>query len=797
MNDTEKMDIVVQASGIDTTNQQFKELINTIVSVTSQVGKLSSKVSGLMRNFSKLSETTQPNKKSYSGKSIIKNANNRLNVGDVSNWYSGKVYNQTYKLYKEDLSKVNKEIEDLTINSAKSSRQIKTFNQDINNSGKNSESASDKLWKFAKNVKTLTYSIYMAKRLASIMNSLVQASGTWIENLNLFAVTFGESNYRDALSWATDYAEKLGVANNEIVQMTGYFKQLSTAIGITGEQGDQLSQILVQLGYDFGSFYNISFGSAFEKLQSGIFSGQVRTLRTIGIDVSQMAIQNLLDTNSVLSNLNASATQLTQTQKVLARTILTMQAGTNAFGDLARSMDTLQNRVRILQASFDNLKLALGDLVSEYAREFVAYGIAITKVITNIIRVIKPLQTELTYDIGDTVFTEITDEAEETSEAINQLPFDKFISLTSGDDEQVNLTEALNQLLQEQIEKYETISSQFDGIDERVQEITKGILSWVFPNTTLDELKEITEGMTTGERFKVVLEELNPVLSNILNTLIGFFKILSQIFEIVKVFAPALSNIISAILSIVNVFVQVISQLRLIYPILVAIIGLKIANSISTLIINFGKMGSAFKQVIAWFQNYNLQCALATTKTQILLQSIGSLTIGVLSVIGSIVSLIANWDNMSTTAKALTIVVATLTAVVAGLASAKYFLMGNWAKGLAVAGAVIATGATVMTAISGFEDGGIPAKSELFYMNENGVPEALINTGGSQTNVINIDQLAEGMRRGFVEAIYDTGLNNANNITLKIDKNINDSAFARAIFPALKVESKNRGGNQL
>lgn len=74
-----------------------------------------------------------------------------------------------------------------------------------------------------------------------------------------------------------------------------------------------------------------------------------------------------------------------------------------------------------------------------------------------------------------------------------------------------------------------------------------------------------------------------------------------------------------------------------------------------------------------------------------------------------------------------------------------------------------------------FADGGIPNKSELFWMNENGVPEALVNTGGSQTNVINIDQLSEGMRRGFVQAIYDTGLLNAmqqGSSTIVVDKDV-------------------------
>ena len=100
--------------------------------------------------------------------------------------------------------------------------------------------------------------------------------------------------------------------------------------------------------------------------------------------------------------------------------------------------------------------------------------------------------------------------------------------------------------------------------------------------------------------------------------------------------------------------------------------------------------------------------------------------------------------------------------------------------------------------VSFFANGGIPTKGELFMMNEGGIPEALVNTGGSQTNVINIDQLSEGMRRGFTQAIYETGLIDAMQTRLVVDgSSVNDNAFARAIFPALKTESRRRGGNQL
>lgn len=680
--------------------------------------------------------------------------------------------------------------------------QFRTATIEVNNYNTSLKKADDNTKKLSKSSNTLftrlwrlTRSIVIAKTLGNLVSQIVQESGTWIENLNLFAVTFGESQYREVLDWANDFADKFGVANNEIVEMLGLFKQLSTSFGIAAEQGTQLSQTLAQLAYDLSSFYNIDVSTAEQKLQSGIFSGEIRPLRNLGIDVSEASINNLLSLNEQLRQFNLNMTDLTQSQKVLVRTIVALQASTNAFGDFARSIDTLQNRIRIFEASIANLRLALGDLVSEYARSFFGYAIAITQVITEIIRMISPLQEELTYDIGDTVFTEISDQAEDAATSINQLPFDKWQSLTSGDNEQLDVTETLNQLLQEQIEQYETISSQFDGIDEEVQNIKNSLLGWVFPNTTIDALKDSLEGVTDqNERFNIVLAQLNPVLQDIIKMFQSVFGILSQIFDIVKVFSPELTNIISILIKIVSTFIQIFDKLSLIYPLLVAIIALKFANSLATTISNLSKLETAFKSMIAWFQNYNLQCQLATTRTQIFQQSIGAVSLGIFALVGAITSLIANWDNMNLGQKISTIAI--LAATVTAAATAFWALHGNWARALSVAGIVIAAGATVATVVSGFENGGIPEKSELFYMNERGVPEALVNTGGSQTNVINMNQLAEGMRRGFVQAIQDTGLNRQRDVSLTLSPN-SDSSFARALFPALKQESRRRGGNQL
>lgn len=874
-------DIDFQTNGIEQSIAQFNKLTISISKLTKQIDKLSTSLGRMIKSLSNV--TTQSNinnrksilknteyskgylelaKQGYLGdlgtflaidpndikKAVLKQQKNLdlpyllaggttlKSIRKFDNIYGNKTFTfpQISTSFDTTVIDYYNKLSNNINNTSKSFQNavvpIRNFNNELKNSTKHSKTSSDKLWKLSKTIASLTRIYYTASRLSRVISQLVKESGSWIENLNLFAVTFGESNYRDMLDWATEYADKLGMANNEIVRMTGYFKQLSSAIGITNEQGDQFSQILTQLGYDFASFYNIDTASAFEKLQSGIFSGQIRTLRSLGIDVSQAAVQNLLDINEAFVGLNASATQMTQTQKVLARMILTMQAGTNAFGDMARSIDTLQNRQRVLTASLENLRLALGDALAEPAREFIAYGIAITQVITEIIRSIVPLKTELSYDIGDTVFTEITDEAEEAESAINQLSFDKFNALTTGDDEQVSLTEALNNLLQEQIALYEQVSSQFDGVDERVKEIRDTIWQWVFPNKTLEDIQTLLDSSSGMEQFELIMANMNPVLTQIIDGIRSLWTVFQQFLTIVRQVSPELMDILSSLFSLLSTIVDILDSLNLLRPVLVAIIGLRIANKLKSLGLSFSGITRAITSMITGLQQVRVlqgltfgERAKATltnyfntfeTKTingqKVMVQSLNKARVAA-TALNSVMAAIMAYSIADSffgqfekegaiIAGAIGLVVVALMSVAAAAMAAAGAM--SWGVAIpiivgAVAGGVAAIQSIVRGSqeIQGYAAGGIPDKSELFYMNERGVPEALINTGGTETNVINQQQLKSLVRDGFIEAMSVNGEQQVN-VTIS-GNDINNSAFARAIFPALKVESKRRGGSQL
>ncbi len=328
--------------------------------------------------------------------------------------------------------------------------------------------------------RTITTITQVVSRLARGVFSAIKASGEFVENLNLFAVTFGE-NYQKTLDWALDFADNLGVASSEIVRFTGLFKQLAVSIGVADNVSDKMSKTLTQLGYDLASYYNIDTESAFEKLQAGIFAGQTKPLRSLGLDVTAQTLDDLLKTNEAFKNIGVSSSKgLLQAEKAMLRMIAVLQNSRNSFGDMKRTINTLSNQIRVFQGSWENLKLAIGDVFSEPFKNALTYINGFIIGITKIIRVFKPLQkeTEIAANSMKQYADETEDAADQTDKEKSNLDIDEFRSLSSAEDSELSASEAISAELERQLALYDELyNSQAQG-ENMATKIAESIKNW-------------------------------------------------------------------------------------------------------------------------------------------------------------------------------------------------------------------------------------------------------------------------------------------------------------------------------
>lgn len=114
------------------------------------------------------------------------------------------------------------------------------------------------------------------KSMVSTMGGFVKQAASYYESLNLFSTTLGE-NSEKALDWVNKFSNALYLDPGQVMQYMGTFDSLISGLGVGEEKAYLMSQQLTQLTYDLASFKNLSFETAFEKLQSGI-SGEIEPL---------------------------------------------------------------------------------------------------------------------------------------------------------------------------------------------------------------------------------------------------------------------------------------------------------------------------------------------------------------------------------------------------------------------------------------------------------------------------------------------------------------------------------------
>lgn len=347
----------------------------------------------------------------------------------------------------------------------------------------------------------ITSVVMLARRLGSFFAAAIQESASYTENLVLFSTAFGKST-EDQLEWAENLAKSYGLARNEVVKFAGTFRELSNSIGLAGETADYVTRAVTNLGYDLSALFNTSVTTAMEKLQASIFTGQTKPLRYYGIDISQESIDRLIETDSVLKELGVSARDLSQSEKTVARLLITMRSASNSFGTMAKEINNLQSQFRIFQGSLSEFKLAIGNLVQEPLRNAMVFINGFIIALTNIINAFAPQKED------KTIFDSTTEGAENTANAIEDANkqydeltgklagFDKFNVLQQKEDNSSTLavTNRLNELLfgkdgeDGEVQKYEkTVQEAMDKIKNEAVKIGKTIKNWfVFDTGEVD-----------------------------------------------------------------------------------------------------------------------------------------------------------------------------------------------------------------------------------------------------------------------------------------------------------------------
>ena len=206
----------------------------------------------------------------------------------------------------------------------------------------------------------------------------IDKSNSYIENVNLFTASMGE--YAES---AREYAERvgdlMGIDPGAWMRNQGVFQTLSTGFGVSADRAAIMSKNLTQLGYDLSSFFNIAVegeGGAMQKLQAGL-AGELEPLRRLGFDLSEARLKAV----ALSLGIDKTYKSMNQAEKAQLRYYAILNQVTIAQGDMARTLESPANQLRILKAQVEQAARALGNVFIPVLNAVLPYLIAVAKAI--------------------------------------------------------------------------------------------------------------------------------------------------------------------------------------------------------------------------------------------------------------------------------------------------------------------------------------------------------------------------------------------------------------------------------
>lgn len=327
------------------------------------------------------------------------------------------------------------------------------FSRSANNAKESSRSLAYYLGKMYAN-------FFMVIRGAKAFASAIKSSMNYIEEYNYYNVVMQKIASEWSQDWekygydsAESYADSFQSRTSELLgKMTGFsigtdgtltdmqsknlgldmtslmnysagLSQVTNSLGLTGEASETTSKALTMLAGDMSSFRNLNMSEVMTNFQSGLI-GQSRALYKYGIDITNATLANY----ALQYGISKSVSEMSQSEKMQLRLIAILDQSKVAWGDLANTINSPSNQLRLLKNNFSSLARTIGNIFLPVVAKVLPYinglVIAIRRLFTWVGSL---LGVDLSGIIGNSsagyndAFADAADDAEDTSSAIDDV----------------------------------------------------------------------------------------------------------------------------------------------------------------------------------------------------------------------------------------------------------------------------------------------------------------------------------------------------------------------------------------
>lgn len=261
----------------------------------------------------------------------------------------------------------------ITANTTALQKEIAKTNSTIASLKKSADKSQSGITSAFKKLKTGIVALGIGK----VIKDSIKMGMDAVESDNLFETSLGKwaDSVRD---WSEETANALGLNAVAIRKNTGVIYNMTSSMGVAEDNALKMSKGISLLSEDMASFYNLDSSEAFNKLRAGL-TGETEPLKALGILVDENTVKQVAYSEGIAQN----GAELTQQQKVLARYVAILKQTGNAQGDLARTINSPANQLRLLKNQVSQLGLAFSNFLMPVISAVLPYITAFVKVITS------------------------------------------------------------------------------------------------------------------------------------------------------------------------------------------------------------------------------------------------------------------------------------------------------------------------------------------------------------------------------------------------------------------------------
>ena len=523
----------------------------------------------------------------------------------------------------------------------------------------------------------LSFVIKALRKSFEYLTNAIKSSMDYSETVNLFQTAFRALGKKSGDAFENAYLEKaeqfqsnlansLSVDPNLFMNYQAVFANMTSAMGLTSEAAYDLSESFTLLGADISSLFNISFEESMTKLQSAL-SGQPRAIRSLGVDITNATMAE----KALSLGIDKNVQSMTQAEKAQLRYIMIMESLTVAQGDMARTLNSPANQLRILKEQFNQLARAIGNVFIPAITTVLPYINALAMGLKQIFTAIAELVGFVMPDFKTTPIAIF--DSEDAESEVNGVAgaVKKLKNITAGFDElnvvsqdadggaggaggsSFDLSDKIAAMNAEYKAMVDKITQEVQSKAEEILKKFQPVLTWIEEH--LDKIWYFVIGIGVG----LLAWKITQTFSNGIGTLLANLKLISAELLIVLGTATLVAGAIDAWVNGVS------------WGNLLAMLG-GMGVLVGGLAIVFGTTGAAVGLIVGGIALLvtGIKDAIGGSKT---LQTTLSVIGGIIAIAGAIAILVGGWIPLVVGA-----VVAAIAAVVIYWDEIKAFFIKMW-----------------------------------------------------------------------------------------------------------------------